>query len=54
MSLINFSIGDIGNLFKDIREAITGEKIKDPSKKAEVELKLSQLEQALKQGKLYD
>jgi len=52
MSLINFSLGDIGNLLTDIREAITGEKIKDPNKKAEIELKLSQLEQALKQGQI--
>jgi hypothetical protein len=28
MSLINFSLGDIGSLFKDIREAITGKGIK--------------------------
>jgi len=52
MALIDFSIGDIGNLLTDIREAITGEKIKDPNKKAEIELKLSQLEQALKQGQI--
>ena len=52
MALINFSLGDIGNLLTDIREAITGEKIKDPNKKAEIELKLSQLEQALKQGQI--
>jgi hypothetical protein len=28
MSLINFSLGDIGSLFKDIRKAITGKDIK--------------------------
>jgi hypothetical protein len=28
MSLINFSLGDIGSLFKDIREVITGKGIK--------------------------
>jgi hypothetical protein len=28
MGLINFSLGDIGSLFKDIREAITGKGIK--------------------------
>jgi hypothetical protein len=28
MSLINFSLGDIGSLFKDIREAITEKGIK--------------------------
>jgi len=52
MGLIDFSIGDIGNLFKDVREAITGKGIEDPNKKAEIELKLSQLEQALKQGQI--
>lgn len=52
MSLINFSLGDIGELFKDVREAITGKGIEDPNKKAEVELKLKQLEQALNQGQI--
>ena len=52
MGLIDFSIGDIGNLFKDIREAITGKGIEDPNKKAEIELKLTKLEQALKQGQI--
>ena len=31
--LIDFSLGDIGGVFKDIREAITGEGIKDPAEK---------------------
>ncbi len=44
MALVNFSLGDVGNLFKDIREAITGEAIKDPQKQAEVLLKLKELE----------
>ena len=52
MGLIDFSIGDIGNLFKDIREAITGKGIEDPNKRAEIELKLSQLEQKLKEGQI--
>jgi len=52
MSLIDFKLEDIGNLFKDIREAITGKGITDPNKKMEIELKLSQLEQALKQGQI--
>jgi len=50
MGLINFNLGDIGNLFKDIREALTGEI--DPDKKALIALKLEQLEQALKQGQI--
>ena len=44
MGLINFSLGDVGNLFKDIREAITGEAIKDPNKQAEIMMKLQALE----------
>ena len=33
MALANFSLGDVGNLFTGIREAVTGEKIADPSLK---------------------
>jgi len=33
MGLVDFKLGDIGNIFKDIREAITGEGIKDPAEK---------------------
>ena len=52
MGLINISLDSIGNLIKDIREAITGKGIEDPNKKAELEYKLAQLEFALKQGQL--
>jgi len=52
MGLIDFSLGDIGSLFKDIREAITGKGIEDPNKRAQIQLKLAQLEQALKQGQI--
>ena len=52
MGLINFSLGDIGSVIKDVREAITGKGIEDPNKKAEIELKLNQLEQSLKQGQI--
>jgi hypothetical protein len=52
MSLIDFNLGDIGSLFKDIREAITGKAIEDPNKKAEIALKLQQLEQAINQGQI--
>jgi len=31
--LIDFNLGDVGGVFKDIREAITGEGIKDPAEK---------------------
>ena len=52
MGLINISLDSIGNLIKDIREAITGKGIEDPNKRAEIEYKLAQLEFALKQGQL--
>jgi len=32
MSLIDFSLNDVGSLFTSIREAITGQKIEDPQK----------------------
>jgi len=44
MGLIDFSLKDVGSVFKDIREAITGEAIKDPVKQAEILAKLQQLE----------
>jgi len=32
MALMDFKLGDVGGVFTSIREAITGEKIKDPLK----------------------
>ena len=52
MGLIDFSLDDIGGIFKDIREAITGEAIKDPTKIAEIEYKLDELENKLKLGQI--
>ena len=52
MGLIDFSLGDIGEVIKDVREAITGEAIEDPTKKAEIELKLKELEQAINLGQI--
>lgn len=52
MGLIDFSLGDVGGLIRGIREAITGEKIKDPVELAKVQLQLEQLENALAQGQL--
>lgn len=52
MGLIDFKLDDIGGLFKDIREAITGKAIEDPNKKAEIAYKLAQLEQAINQGQI--
>jgi len=52
MALVNFSLNDIGELAKDLREAITGEAIKDPQKVMEYSLKLKELEQAINQGQI--
>jgi hypothetical protein len=52
MGLVNFSLGDVGGLVTGIREAITGEKIKDPVEMAKVQLQLEQLENAIQQGQL--
>lgn len=52
MALVNFTLGDIGNLIKDIREAITGKGIQDPQKLMEYELKLKELEQAINMGQI--
>ena len=52
MGLIDFSLSDVGEVFKDIREAITGKAIEDPNKRIEIELKLAQLEQAINQGQI--
>ena len=49
MALIDFSLSDVGNLFTSIRESITGEKIKDPVKVAEMNLQLTALEQKLEE-----
>jgi hypothetical protein len=52
MGLMDFELGDIGNVFTSIREAITGEKIKDPAEMAKISLQLSQLEQMANQGQI--
>ena len=52
MCLVDFSLGDVGGVITGIREAITGEKIKDPVEMAKVELQLQNLENALKTGQL--
>ena len=49
MGLVNFSLGDVGSVFKDIREAITGKTIEDPNKRAELLMKLQEAEQATQQ-----
>jgi hypothetical protein len=52
MGLIDFSLDDVGSLFTGIREAITGEKIKDPVEVAKIELQLTALEQRLTEGQI--
>jgi len=52
VGLIDFSLGDIGNLFTSLREAITGKGITDPTEKAKIELQLEQLENGLKMGQI--
>jgi hypothetical protein len=50
LSAVNIDVGSvlsgIGTLAKDIRAAITGESIIDPNKKAEIEMKLLEIENA--------
>ena len=36
MGMVDFKLGDVGGIFKDIREAITGEGIKDPTEKLKI------------------
>ena len=52
MGLIDFSLSDVGSLFTGIREAITGEKVKDPIEVAKMELQLTALEQRLTEGQI--
>lgn len=48
MAMVDFSLGDVGSLFTSLREAITGEKIKDPAEQAKIMLALDQMEAKLK------
>ena len=52
MGLLDFNLSDVGGVITGVREAITGEKIKDPVEMAKVELQLQALENALKTGQL--
>lgn len=52
MGLMDFSLGDIGSVFTGIREAITGEKIKDPVELAKLDLQLRELESMANQGQI--
>ena len=52
MALVDFKLGDIGNLFTSAREALTGKKILDPNELAQLDFKLSQLEHLANQGQI--
>ena len=52
MALMDFSLGDIGNVFTSLREAITGKKIEDPAEQAKMMLALDQLEAKLKMAQM--
>ena len=52
MALVDFKLGDIGNLFTSAREAITGKKILDPNEIAKIDFQLSQLEHLANQGQI--
>ena len=52
MGLMDFNLGDIGNVLVKAREAITGEAIDDPIKRAEIGIQLKQLEQAINMGQI--
>lgn len=52
MGLINFSLGDISDTIKSVREAITGEAIVDPVALAKIDYDLKVLEQALLSGQI--
>ncbi len=52
MGLLDFNLSDIGGVLTSAREAITGEKIKDPAEMAKIDMQLQQLENALITGQL--
>jgi hypothetical protein len=52
MGLIDFSLKDVDSMITGFREAITGEKIKDPVEMAKIEMQLQSLENALLSGQL--
>jgi len=52
MGLLDFNLSDVGGILTSAREAITGERIKDPTEMAKIDLQLQQLENAAKAGQL--
>jgi len=52
MSLINFELSDVGGFVKDLRSAITGKAIDDPTAQAELLYKLELLRVNLLEGQM--
>ena len=52
MALMDFNLGDVGSVFTSVREAITGEKIVDPIKQAELSIKMDMIESGLKKAQM--
>ena len=50
-SLADFNMGDIGDLFRGIRESITGEKIQDPNLKLELLKEIQNAEAKMMEAK---
>ncbi len=49
---MDFKLEDVSEVFTGLREAITGEKIVDPIRRAELSLKMDVLEQELKKAQI--
>ncbi len=52
MGLMDFNLSDVGGIITGVREAITGEKIKDPVEMAKIDMQLQSLENAIIKGQL--
>lgn len=52
MGMIDFKLGDIGEILTKAREAITGKKILDPAEMATIDLELQVLGQAARNGQI--
>ena len=52
MGLLDFSIGDIGEVLVKAREAITGKRVIDDAEMAKIDLELAKLQQAVNTGQI--
>ena len=52
MALADFNLGDVGNIFTSIREAITGKRIVDPIEMQKLENYMEGLENAIQTGQI--